>query len=351
MYKKRNAIILSAVLFLSTTAACGSFTLMQAKGNENRGNFSEMEATPLSGIEITDIKKVVTEDASTLEVSYTLAPADARNCTFNYMLTWDREFNFNYEENFSYEQEVEPYVSYVVNESKHKITFTCHQPFGRRLIFTMASQENANVWSQISIDYVRKLLSNGSAKIDNPTIEDGKTVKIDKIYPTYSIGSKGAKTIYNYAATTTYTGTGDYTWDKLFSTQPFVSFSGYYQTETVKYQGETINTTALLPAVRNNVLTYLTSIPTMKNNVLFSLNQLKTLCTFQKEVGFANNWVNDSNLFTEFVRKYKAGYENGHGLTVAVTYNDEQVYTQRLALGFDSSSLSEINFSKTEIEF
>ena len=90
---------------------------------------------------------------------------------------------------------------------------------------------------------------------------------------------------------------------------------------------------------------------TMRYLVVKGKEDKEKAIAFQKEVGFANNWVNDSNLFTEFVRKYKAGYENGHGLTVAVTYNDEQVYTQRLALGFDSSSLSEINFSKTEIEF
>lgn len=351
--KNKKPIILALSIF--TIASVAATLSILATKNETKQK-DVIQVSELDNITLTNKKYVSNADGSTtLSVNYTISPSDVTGYTFDGYLSWASLDSATYEYETWYENKnPEDYMSFTINENLKQIALTCSEAFGHTMNFTLLCKENTTIKASLSIDYVRKLITPGKAVIENPQLEDNKSINIVETLPIYTVGTKGeiARDIqlsYEFRQ-----GANYFKYDDLM---PTIDLTGFYETKTAYYDVNVSNvfTCETLDTIRKKMIensrNYILSVITSNGSVIFSKEKLINMLSYKKAGNPYSGLQTYNDIAVHFFNNYKTLYSNGGGYRLTVKYNGTETDSQRIGFGFNSTDNFNLSLSNLRIEF
>lgn len=346
---KKSAFVsltmLSAILF----SACSLISVKTLEKNNNENN--ELVVDSLKGV---DIAKAITSDNGTkITVNYNITPSSISNVRFNTSLTWQSAESENYE-TATWHADKNPldYITYNLNQSTKTIVFSLKQPFGRQMVFTLASQANASINAKMTIDYRRKKLKDASIATSSTAFTNGESIKFNKTLPTYSIGSVGDRASDLFTIENKYYETTGHTLIDLIG-QPITSgiYSKNYKYNGTDYTNVDLLRNAIAAKVRDYFYSLLTLDATPK---VFSDSDLTDVLTYQYaayKAGPSVTYLDSTNLYFDFISNYKTNFASGAGFKSVVKFDGKVINEYLFDLTVDDTYLTDIGIDDGAIVF
>lgn len=355
MNTKKRTLLLTSSIFALSSAGLMTGLLNQKHVSDNKISTPDVEVTHADGILITNKSTFYNEAQRTnsIKLTYTISPATADDFNLTDTLTWSTNFSYEWEsETWGSDEDPSTYVSHSLDTANKEITLTCLKPFGRSMNYTITCLENTDVKASINIDYVREMTKNATASFANTSLEDGKSIDVNVVNPTYSIGSKGAKQTPTVEVKTT--AMLESTWDTLF---PEIDLSGCSDTGNLDYDNGSGYTTMKIATARNymkqRAQDYLLDVIRSKGSITFSREKLINILTYKKKPNPYAGEVKYTVVGETFIKRYKqfcASHANS-GIMATLYVNGSSVAYTIITLNVKASEISNINVSETQVDF
>ena len=346
--KRRLAVLSLSILSAGLVSACSLIALStEKKKDENNGslNISEVENFRI-------LSSTKSTDGNTISVNYSLMPATINYVNFNASLKWSDKESAEFESATWHEnKDCDEYIKYEINQPSKTIIFTCLQPFGHEILFTMSSPNNSAIRSSMTLNYSRKEITAPTVNIDANGFVENQALHIDCTLPVYSVGSVGEKPTDKFNIEKTYINNGDKRFDDLF-VQP--STTGLYAS-SFKFNGKAYSNPELLRMdIRDHVNEYMLSLIELKNPKTFTAKEFEEAFTYEYaaySMAGKTVFLKNSTLMTSFLQKYQTYYESGSAYQVTVNYDKRKIFAKKLSIELSQDSLTDIRLEDTDIVF
>lgn len=313
----------------------------------------ELLVEELHNIRFRTVKESQLPDGSIQkQVSFTIQPSNADYNDLNPAIAWNKTYSTDFESENWYEgKNISDYVTYDFNGANKQVTFTCSQPFGTEIIFSLSSKADPTIKADLKINYTRKVIQEASASLAVDGFTPNESMKITTAEPVYSIGSKGERAPnYNFDYNIEYVSASGYSYDDLFKG---IQTTGIYS-QNYKYQGEDyVDSAKLLQDMKDSVNEYLVSLPSLTESNVFKTDTFRDLLTYQyaSHYTYKVEYSESTANFTSFVSNYKEAITNNAGYKLTVNFGEEEVYGKLLNLNVSLNNITNINFNEGEIDF
>lgn len=350
MEKRRKVVAFSFLITTLAVNACYLIGLTQGKKKEVKAIGGDLVVSALEGIRIQSIKSGTNQNGDIIKViSYSFTPEDTPDTQLNTLLYFNPKVveSYDWTEGIDVANEKpEDYMGYELDASEKTITFTCHKPFGRTLLFQLISADNPNVTASVSLDYERKIIEDAKASLNVTKFTDKEPVKVSYTSAVYSIGTMGRRS-------------DEMRWEKQFVAQIGYSFKelfgapknpSSYKPYSFYYQGTMYDEDGLLTLLSNKVETYLSSCITEEGNVIFQEAEFKKMFAYQYFMyrTYKDEYGTTYELYEKFLNNYQKAIDNNGGFKVTVYANDTPIYDQLLPLGIKLNGVKQIHISSED---
>lgn len=347
-YKRTVAVTSLSILCAGLISACSLLAVFD--GSRDDDNPGELNVKEVENIHILSSTK--SSDGNTITVKYTLKPSSITYVNFNTSLTWSEREDEAYESATWHNGKLTTdYISTAIDQNNKSITFTCLQPFGREMIFTISSPSNSKIQSRMSLNYTRREIEAPKAAITADGFVENEKLIIEKTLPVFSVGSIGDRPQDEFRIEKNFLEQSSYSFDSLFR-QPDIS--GIYST-SFKYQGKDYTNPELLRmAIRDHVKEYFYSLITFDNPVIFTSRDFEEAFTYEYaaySMAGKTVYLKNSTIKNDFLTKYEKAYDNNAGFQVSIYYASRKVLTKRLNITLSADSLTDINLEDSSIVF
>ena len=346
--KRRFAVLSLSILSAGLVSACSLIAL--STGNKKVDNNGSLNIGEVENIRILSSTK--STDGNTISVNYSLMPSSINYVNFNASLKWSDKESDEFESATWHEnKDCNDYVNFEINQSSKKIVFTCTQPFGHEMVFTMSSPKNSAIRSTMTLNYSRKETTAPIVTIDADGFVENEALKINCTLPVSSVGSVGETPTDKFSIDKTYINNGSKRFDDLF-VQP--STTGLYAS-SFKFNGKGYSNPELLRmAIRDHVNEFMLSLIDLKNPKTFTSKEFEEAFTYEYaaySMGGRVVFLKNSTLMTSFLEKYQTYYESGSAYQVTVNYDNRKIFTKKLTIELSQDSLTDIRLEDNDIVF
>ena len=262
------------------------------------------------------------------------------------------------------ERTVEDYVSFSIDKTACKVTFTCKRAFDKQIVFRLFTEELYDAKASMTIDYQQKMLTQASINVNQPstTLMQGLSLNISITDPTYSIGTIDyeSKPEKNYSINFSFSQTSGSTFKDLVT--PSTSVINWGDVGSIQYKGAFYyknggtgnrkGPTDLVNAIGVNIVNWFENAIST-SNLTFNVNNLKSALTYSVEVdGPYTSYATDYSYISIFENLFKNTLNSGGRMTRwGISAYGQTKYIQFNEIDFGTVLSGSLNLGEDNIIF